>query len=134
MEIIPQKRKFFHFFWIFLHLNYEINIYFLINWILFRPNSKNYFQFYVGNISDYILKKINFFKIYLFKLSYYFRKNFGKIPYSVVYCKHRLRDNVGPKQRKQIQYENAGRKKTSLLLLYKDSKYFFSACFANNIF
>ena len=57
-EIIPQKRKFVHFFWIFFHLNYEINIYFLINWMNLRPNSRNYFQFYVGNISDYIFGKI----------------------------------------------------------------------------
>ena len=27
-------------------------------WIFLRPNSGNYFQFYVGNISDYIFKKI----------------------------------------------------------------------------
>ena len=36
-EIIPQKRKFAHFFWIFFHLNYEIYLYFLINWIFLRP-------------------------------------------------------------------------------------------------
>ena len=53
-EIIPQKRKFVHFF----HLNYEIYLSFLINWIFLRPNSRNYFQFYLGNISDYIFGKI----------------------------------------------------------------------------
>ena len=45
-------------FWIFFHLNYEINIYFLINSIFFRPNSRKYFQFYVGNNSDYIWKNL----------------------------------------------------------------------------
>ena len=53
-EIIPQKRKYVHFFWIFFHLNYEIYPFFLINWIYLRPNSRNYFQYYVGNISDYL--------------------------------------------------------------------------------
>ena len=58
VEINPQKRKFVHFFWTFFNLNYEIHQFFLINWIFFRPNSRNYFQFYVGNISDYIFGKI----------------------------------------------------------------------------
>ena len=34
-EIIPQRRKFVHFSWIFFHLNYEIYQFFLINWINF---------------------------------------------------------------------------------------------------
>ena len=70
-EIIPQKRKYVHFFWIFFHLNYEIYQCFLINWIFLRPNSTKYFQFYVRNIHLY------------FKLSDYFRKNFRKISSSV---------------------------------------------------
>ena len=45
VEIIPQKRKFVHFFWIFFHLNYEIYQFFLINWIFLRPNS-------IGTISS----------------------------------------------------------------------------------
>ena len=43
VEIIPQKRKFVYFSWIFFHLNYEIYLSFLINWIFLRPNSRNYF-------------------------------------------------------------------------------------------
>ena len=72
-EIIPQKRKFSHFFWIFFHLNYEIYQFFLINWIFFRPNSRNYFQFCVGNIPTISLE-ICTTHLY-FKLSDYFRKN-----------------------------------------------------------
>ena len=51
---------------------------FLMNWIFLRPNSTNYFQFYVGNISEYILGKIadpfGFLAVRLF--SEIFPKNF----------------------------------------------------------
>ena len=41
-----------------LPLKHEIYQFFLKNWIFLRPNSRNYFQFYVGNIYDCIFGKI----------------------------------------------------------------------------
>ena len=80
-EIIPQKRKFVHFFWIFFRLNYEIYQFFLINWIFIWPKIGNYFQFLSEIFPTISLEK---FTTHLyFKLSDYFRKNFRKNVYSV---------------------------------------------------
>ena len=37
---------------------------------------------------------------------------------------------VGPEKQEQIEYEDVGLKWMPLLQFYRDSKYFFSACFA----
>ena len=81
-KIIPQKRKFVYFFWIFFHLNYEIYKFFLINWIFLGPT--------VGTISSSmseIFPTISLEKFttdLYFRLSDYFRKNVRKIFYSVL--------------------------------------------------
>ena len=86
---------------------------FLMNWIFLRPNSRNYFQFYVGNISEYILGKIadpfGFIAVRLF--SEIFPKNF-------VQCRLRRLDII--KEEVQMNLEEANENRPLTITYVED--------------